>query len=105
MASGFPTGTFTNRAGWTWEFKADGTQFFRSEDQIFGTQFSSGTYTVTGNQVVFKESAGDAAGGCGPAEGIYTWDYDGKTLSFKVLNDRCGGREGTATSGSWMKKP
>ena len=62
-----------------------------------------GTYTVSGNQIVFRESSSN----CPPdaKEGAYTWAYDGKALTFKLLDDRCGGREGWATAGPWVKKP
>ena len=70
---------------------------------------SIGTYIVTGNQVVFSTSASTAIeGGCvgDKKEGTYTWVYEGKALSLKVLDDRCGGREGWITSGRpWVKKP
>ena len=61
-----------------------------------------GTHTVSGNQIVFKESSDTC--GLGAEKGTYTWTYDGKTLTFKVIDDRCGGRVGTATSGPWVKK-
>jgi hypothetical protein len=62
------------------------------------------TYTVTGDQIVFKDSSEDT---CGPAaqEGAYTWAYDGKALTFKVLHDRCVGRQVTAQAGPWVKRP
>ena len=105
-ASAFPTGTFTNTPGWTLEFTADGRQLRHWSADEEGVVFNaSGTYTVTGNQVVFKDSASDCALDPKLREGTYTWAYDGKVLSFKVLDDRCGDREGTATSTTWLKKP
>jgi predicted lipoprotein with Yx(FWY)xxD motif len=106
MASAYPTGTFANPVGWTWEFAADGRQAFHANSDSLGDNYVSGTYTVTGNQVVFSDSSSTWGLCVGDAkEGAYTWAYDGKALSFKVLNDRCGFREGAATSGPWVKQP
>ena len=104
MASAFPIGTFTNSVGWTYDFKNDGRYIFQQADVHSGV----GTYSITGKQVAFSESTSTyAEGNCvGDAkEGVYTWTFDGKALSFKVLDDRCGSREGLLTSGPWLKKP
>jgi hypothetical protein len=94
----FPTGILTNPVGWTWEFKEDGRQSFQMPEVR-----AWGTYAVSQNKIIFKESSST----CAPdaKEGTYAWAYDGKALSFKVLDDRCGGREGSATAGPWVKKP
>ena len=97
-ATAFPIGIFTNPVGWTWEFKDDGRQVLQMPQLT-----ASGTHTVSGNQIVFKESSDTC--GLGAEKGTYTWIYDGKTLTFKVIDDRCGGRVGTITSGPWVKKP
>jgi hypothetical protein len=100
--SAFPIGTFTTEAGWTWQFKADGTQNYNVPDAFPTPSFSTGTYTVTGNQIVFVESTGE----CGAnTQGTYTWAYDGKILSFKVVKEKCGFREGTAAHGHWERQP
>ena len=97
-AAAFPIGIFTNPVGWTWEFKDDGRQSFQMPEVR-----TWGTHTVSGNKLVFKESSSNCPADA--KEGTYTWAYDGKALSFKVLDDRCGGREGSATAGPWVKKP
>jgi hypothetical protein len=104
--SAFPTGTFANKFGWTWVFTADGRQSFHANTESLGDNYVSGTYTVTGNQVVFSDSASTWGLCIGDAkEGAYTWAYDGKVLSLKILADRCGFREGAATSGTWVIEP
>jgi hypothetical protein len=105
MKSAFPIGVFSS-LGQTWEFKADGAYNERSVDPDRGPLYTSGTYTVMGNQVVFSESANNYGWGCDGDQraGTYTWAYDGKALSFKVLDDRCGGREFLLTARPLVKE-
>ena len=56
MAAAFPIGIFTNPVGWTWEFKEDGRQSFQMPDVR-----AWGTYAVSGNKIVFKESSSTCA--------------------------------------------
>ena len=88
----FPVGIFTS-VGWTWEFKVDGS--FVAEGPGEGEK---GTYTVTGNQIVFK---GDY---CGDVTGTYTWTFDGKALSFKALDDQCNSRRDVVVRDDWSRK-
>jgi hypothetical protein len=59
----------------------------------------SGSAIAIGQRITFKNW------GCGDAEGIYTWSYDGTALKFEVVEDRCGARTGSIASNIWMKKP
>ena len=77
----FPTGVFVYGKDHTWEFRSDGTASWKT-NRYSGED----TYKVTGNQIVIT---GD---GCGDLEGLYTWDYDGTVLSFRVLRDPCADR-------------
>ena len=77
----------------TWEFKSDGTNSYRGEVS------DEGTHTVIGNQIVFK------GGYCRDQDGTYTWAYDGKVLSFKLIADQCFDRRTVVNGARWTKKP
>jgi heat shock protein HslJ len=98
-AVALPIGVFTRSEDWTLEFRADGRDVFEQR----GINKASGTYTVTGNQIVFRDGTGD----CWPdaKEGTYTWAYDGNALGLKALRDQCGMREWVLTTSPWVKKP
>jgi hypothetical protein len=94
-ANNFPIGMFINK-GWGWEFKADGSYIVQG---LGATEL--GTFTVNGDQISVK---GDY---CGDVIGLYTWTYDGATLTFKAIDDQCPDRVGTvvAGNGQWTKRP
>jgi hypothetical protein len=107
-ATAFPIGIFANSVGWTLEFKDDGRWLFQQRDiQDPGSMaYRSGTYTASGAQVMFSESAAVFSDCVGDRkDGTYTWTYDGTALKLEVLADRCGIREGTFASKTWTKKP
>jgi len=89
----FPTGTFT-MGDWKCEIRADGS--YRTYQPMAS---ETGTYTVTGNQVVLI-----ASGGSCRAKGTYTWTFDGKALSFKALDDPCTKRR-MLDGSKWLKQP
>ena len=89
----FPTGMFTN-GGWTWEFKAGGS-FISSGPP--GSE--TGTYIVSGNQVVITCQC------CGDIPGTYAWSYSSDALVFKAIEDKCSNRLGVVAAGSWLKNP
>lgn len=92
----FPIGIFT-MGGWGLEIKADGTYVVKLERMT-----ESGSYTVTGNQVVFT---GDYCTRLGVEKGTYAWNYDGKGLTFKALDDLCMDRLSRVDGSSWSKQP
>jgi len=91
----FPVdGTFT-KVGYTWEFKAGGTYYTTSKYVD-----SDGVYTLTGDQIAIQEDYVP----CKDIVGTYTWTYDGETLSFTVVDDKCRDRVGVVR-GKWRTKP
>jgi hypothetical protein len=89
----FPTGAFVN-GDWSWEFKADGS--FVSGGPL-GSE--SGTYSVSGDQVVITCQC------CGDVEGTYTWSFDGMALKFTAIDDKCTNRKDVVDTSTWLKKP
>jgi len=98
-AVSFPIGIF-RKANLTWEIKADGTYAVRSHTDSIPVH-DDGTYTVNGNQVAIQ---GDWVP-CKGILGTYTWAYEGETLSFTVLADKCAVRRNITDSSKWLKKP
>jgi len=91
----FPPGIFQNpTVNWTWEFRADGTYFAQG---IFKSE--RGTFTVTGDQISMK---GDH---CGEITGTYIWTYEGKALTFNLLDDNCMDRRVVIDNDSWFLTP
>ena len=86
----FPTGSFAN-GDWSWEFKGDGA-FVSSGPQ--GSE--TGTYSVTGDQVIITCQC------CGAVEGIYTWSYDGTKLKFSAVDDKCSDRKNVVDASAWL---
>ena len=96
----FPVGTFKASSGYgdfLLEFKDDGTFTITgnacgcnpSQDVNATPQKSSGTYTVSQNQVIVKGSycaSGDNA------TGTYTWRFDGTMLTLSSSDDKCNDR-------------
>ncbi len=93
----FPVGTFA-AGSWVWEFRADGTQIASKS----GALYEDGTYTVTGNQIIVQDTRGIY---CGEPKGIYTWAFDGKVLTFKVIDDPCAGRRVMVDGIQYSKNP
>ena len=89
----FPTGVFVFGGSRRWELRADGTDLWT------GYASDEGTYTVIGDQIVFK------GGWCGDDEGLYTWTYDGTVLQCKVLRDRCARRRAEMNLTKWKRAP
>ena len=87
----FPGGFFTN-GDWSLDFKADGT--YRAAGPP-GSE--TGTYKVNGNQVTVTCQC------CGEVQGSYTWSYDGGTLHFTAIEDKCQNRQGVLGSGEWVR--
>jgi hypothetical protein len=94
----FPTGVFA-KASLTWEFKPDGTYVKEGHTAATAGKYS-GTYTVTGDQVVVQ----DDDTGCKDVVGTYAWTYDGEVLTLTEVDDKCRGRAGM-TWGKWRKNP
>ena len=62
-----------------------------------------GTYTTTGNRIVFTDVKGDKA--CvqeGP--GTYTWASGKDSLTFTMVTDTCPGRNLVLTAQPFTKK-
>ena len=95
-ALAFPTGVFA-KASLAWEFKPDGTYVKEGRTAATAGKYS-GTYTVTGDQVVVQDDTG-----C-KDEGTYAWTYDGEVLTLEEVDDPCRDRAGM-TWGKWRKQP
>ena len=93
VKAAFPTGKFTN-GNWSLDFKGDGNYIASGPP---GSE--TGTYRVTGNLVVITCQC------CGEVTGNYTWIYDGKTLTFTAIEDKCSNRLGVVAAGQWLKTP
>jgi hypothetical protein len=96
-ALAFPKGVFA-KASLTWEFKPDGTYIKEGHTAAMAGKYS-GTYTVTGDQVVVQDDDMSCKG-----EGIYAWTYDGEVLTLTEVDDKCRDRAGM-TWGKWRKNP
>jgi len=95
----FPVGTFTRDGedplgGRIINFEADGSYLYQGHGDT-----AVGTYTVTGDQIVFKDNV------CGGVTGTYTWSFDGTALSFTMLHDTCGPRPGVLHLATWERTP
>jgi uncharacterized lipoprotein NlpE involved in copper resistance len=93
----FPTGIFA-KASLTWEFKPDGTYIKEGHTAATAGKYS-GTYAVTGDQVVVQDDDMSCKD-----EGTYAWTYDGEVLTLTVVDDQCRDRAGM-TRGKWRKQP
>ena len=91
----FPSGNFAaidNAAGrFDLEIKNDGNFTITfvgvsGGTQGAGAQKTAGTYTVSQDRVMFQGSFCDSGD---RASGMYTWNYDGKTLTFNSSDDTC----------------
>ena len=93
----FPISSFV-KANITWEFRADGTYSWK--ESLSETE-ASGTYTVTGNQIVIKDDYAP----CKDVVATYAWAYDGQKLSLTLVDDACRDRRLTFDQTKWTKKP
>jgi len=89
----FPMGTYKNSA-FEWVFEDNGIMFIGYLDN---PEFP-GSYTITGDQIVFTEEHECPDG----EEGTYQWEFDGNALSFKVLRENCSGRSGRIVWRPWV---
>lgn len=99
----FPTGNFKAVN----PLYAEEIRFF--DNGIYGVVFRgessigySGTYTITGDQLVFDDPDTDCAG----HSGKYNWTFDGKTLTLSVIEDTCTALPRAEDLGhAWEKLP
>lgn len=95
----FPTGTFSaidNTIGrFVMEIRANGSYLIT----LVGVAESGGSYTLNQNQIVIT---GGPCTGPEKETGTYTWNFDGKTLTFNVVKDLCPDRWRTLNL-VWMK--
>jgi imidazolonepropionase-like amidohydrolase len=89
-------GTYETAGGVTMSLSAQGRATFVSAR---GTLVDA-SYTVSGTQVAFRDTAGVVA--CPGAIGQYAWRRSGDTLRFTVVEDRCEGRR-SALSRPWVR--
>jgi hypothetical protein len=73
--------------------------------EIAGALIISGTYVVNSNQIVLTEIKN--TGLCYGFPGTYSWSFDGKELSLKVVEDKCPNFDTfkLALDGQWVKQP
>jgi hypothetical protein len=95
----FPVDGVFAKASQTWEFKPDGTYITDGHTQATSAKYS-GTYTVTGDQLVIQDDYNP----CKDVVGTYAWTYDGEVLSITAVDDKCRDRANMAR-GKWRKKP
>ncbi|HJQ69823.1 MAG TPA: hypothetical protein VKA70_12660 [Blastocatellia bacterium] len=94
----FPTGKFIV-GPFTVSFESDGKMNVSREGEIV----VEGVYTVENDRVTITDKRGPMA--CldqGP--GKFQWKFDGKALTFKLIEDVCEGRAGALTSQPLNKK-
>jgi hypothetical protein len=84
---------------WVMNFKNDGsfTVTINGKPMV-----RRGSYTVTQNQITLSD---DSAPCRGKGAGTYLWTFDGKVLTFEVVEDRCDARRGTQHASKWTKQP
>jgi hypothetical protein len=83
----FPSGEFNSQFK-TITFHGDGTATFH--DSAENSTTLGVLYTVDGNKISVADPADF---GCGTDAGQYSWEYEGTTLSFELIEDNCLGRE------------
>ena len=96
------TGIYANpssRYGVELTFLDDGTYDTSSPNALIPIQ---GTYVVAEDQIVFTETKD---GHCVDIPGTYTWAFDGKAITFTVVEDQCSLRRIALQSGPWAKQP
>jgi hypothetical protein len=95
-ANPFPTGSFAI-GKWSLELKGDGGYALKAD----GLE-ENGTFAVSGDQVTLK---GDRCAKLNVEKAVYQWNFDGRMLSFKALDDLCMDRLSRMDSNSWTKNP
>ena len=95
----FPVDGVFAKASQTWEFKPDGSYITEGHTQATSAKYS-GTYTVTGDQLVIQDDYNP----CKDVVGTYAWTYDGEALTITAVDDTCRDRANMAR-GKWRKKP
>ncbi|HEX6269438.1 MAG TPA: hypothetical protein VFZ43_04335 [Anaerolineales bacterium] len=101
-AARFTTGIYTNPSsqyGAEMELLEDGTYVSSSPNTLIPVR---GTYLVTDDEVVFSETAD---GHCIEIPGTYKWAFDGKAITFTVVEDQCALRRIALQSGPWARQP
>lgn len=107
--AGFPTGKYTGvltsggGVPGTLILNPDGTYNIYDGPSPNPASFDVvGNYTVSGNRIIFQETAGL----CGQP-GAYTWLISGSTLKFTVVDDTCAGGARGNDFGlhPWTKQP
>jgi len=100
----FPIGAFAMEdvdGKWMMTFTADGN-FTLTRN---GGLWVEGRYILDQNQITIHDAGGPKLSTCkGKGDGTYTWSFDGKVLTFEVVNDLCDGRRGTQLA-KWTKQP
>lgn len=94
----FPAGKFIT-GPFTVSFETDGKMSVSRDGEIV----VEGVYSVEKDQVTFNDKRGAMA--CldaGP--GKFQWKFDGKALTFKLIEDECGGRANALTGQPLNKK-
>ena len=94
----FPTGQFIV-GPFTVSFESDGKMSVSREGEIV----VEGLYTVEKDRITLTDKRGPMA--CidaGP--GKFQWKFDGKALTFKLIEDTCEGRAGALTSRPLTRK-
>ena len=88
----FPTGKFIT-GPFTVSFETDGKMSVSRDGEIV----VEGVYAVEKDQITFTDKRGPmACVDAGP--GKFQWKFDGKALTFKAIEDPCGGRANALTS-------
>jgi hypothetical protein len=100
----FPAGAFAMEdvdGKWVMTFTPDGDYILTRN----GGAWVEGRYTLAQNQIVLHDVSGPKLSTCkGKGDGTYIWSFDGKVLTYEVVNDQCDGRRGTQLT-RWTKLP
>jgi hypothetical protein len=97
--SGFPSGTFHragNQAPLTLDFSATGTlSTYNSTHTVIDTA----SFQVSENEIAIESDTT-----CPYTAGIYTWEFDGRTLRLTARSDDCAQRREALTGSDWIKE-
>jgi len=63
-----------------------------------------GQYVANGDQVKLTDESGPMACSKGEETGTYRWKYDGDTITFTKVEDRCDGRSGDLFGRGWKRQ-
>lgn len=94
----FPVGKYAV-GPFTVSFESDGKMSVTRDGEIV----VEGVYSVSKDEITLTDKKGSMA--ClegGP--GKFQWKFDGKALTFKTIEDDCGGRASALTSQPLVKK-